>query len=182
MNGSGARDDDLFDEMMTSLDAPMAVVTTAARGEQAGCLIGFQAQCSISPRRFAIWLSKANYTYRVGLHSDHFAVHWLTEQDVAIAELFGGSTGDEIDKFERCRWTTGPGDVPVLDACPNHVVGRRVALLAESSDHVCIILEPVLVSGGRFHPLRISAVNYLDPGHGVEERPKPPSQRAAPSP
>ena len=85
MDDTGASEDDVFDAMMASLDAPMAVVTTASRGERAGCLIGFQAQCSISPRRFAIWLSKANYTYRVGLHSDHYAVHWLTEDDHAIA-------------------------------------------------------------------------------------------------
>ena len=182
MNDPAASDDEVvFDSMMASLDAPVAVITTAARGEQAGCLIGFQTQCSISPRCFSIWLSKANYTYRVGLHAEYFAVHWLTEDDHAIAELFGARTGDEVDKFEHCEWEAGPADVPLLKACPNHVVGRRVALLSESSDHVCIIVEPVLVSGGTFRPLRLSAVHDLDPGHSVEERPKPPSQRAAPS-
>jgi flavin reductase (DIM6/NTAB) family NADH-FMN oxidoreductase RutF len=181
MNSAAASDDDVFDLMMTSLDAPVAVVTTAALGERAGCLIGFHAQCSISPRHSAIWLSKANYTYRVGLHADHFAVHWLTEEDRSVAELFGASTGDEIDKFAHCEWESGPADVPLLTACPNRMVGRRIALLSESSDHVCMVLEPVLVSGGRFRPLRLSAVSDIDPGHGVDERPEPPSQRAASS-
>jgi flavin reductase (DIM6/NTAB) family NADH-FMN oxidoreductase RutF len=168
-----------FDAIMGSLDTPLVVVTTAAREERAGCVVGFHSQCSITPRRAAIWLSKANYTYRVGLHTEVFAVHWLTETDHSIAELFGTVTGDEVDKFARCGWSEGPEGVPLLDDCPNRMVGRRVAMLVESSDHVCILLEPLLVSGGSFRPLRLSAVSDLDAGHPVDERLMPPTQRAA---
>ena len=167
-----------FDAIMGSLDTPLVVVTTAAQEERAGCVVGFHSQCSITPRRSAIWLSKANHTYRVGLHAEVFAVHWLTEADHSIAELFGTVSGDEVDKFERCRWTEGPEGVPLLDDCPNYLVGRRAALLVESSDHVCIVLEPLLVAGGSFRPLRLSAVSDLDAGHTVEERPIPPTLRA----
>lgn len=58
-------DRDAFDSVMASLDAPMAVVTTAVDDERAGCLIGFHAQSSIDPGRYCVWLSKANHTYRV---------------------------------------------------------------------------------------------------------------------
>ena len=46
-----------FDDVMASLDPPMAVVTAASGGERAGCLVGFHAQCSIDPPRFLVDVS-----------------------------------------------------------------------------------------------------------------------------
>jgi flavin reductase (DIM6/NTAB) family NADH-FMN oxidoreductase RutF len=173
---------DHFDDLMASADSAMSVVTTAAGGERAGCLVGFQAQCSIEPRRYVVWLSKANHTYRVGLRAVHFAVHHLTADDHDVAELFGTSSGDEIDKFTRCAWTEHPVGIPVLDRCPNRTVSRRVAILDEGSDHVCVVLEPLEArSTGRFQPLRLSDVAHLRPGHRSEERPHPPTERSRPT-
>jgi len=171
--------DDAFDDLLASADTAMTIVTTQAAGERAGCLVGFQAQCSIEPRRYVVWLSKANHTARVGVRADHLAVHFLTEDDLDLAALFGGTSGDEVDKFAGCDWTPGPGDVPVLVRCPNHLVGRRIAVLDEGSDHVCVVLEPVEVrSTGRFRPLRLSQVVDIEPGHTNEERPHPPTERS----
>ena len=170
---------DPFDSIMASLDAPMAVVTTAAGAERAGCLVGFHAQSSIHPGRYAVWLSKANHTYRVGLLSTHYGVHLLTRDDRPVAELFGTVSGDEVDKFSRVETTTGPEGVPLLAACPHRMVVRRTVLVDEGGDHVCVVTEPVMAeSPGRFIPLRLSDVAHLDPGHGTRERPRPPTERA----
>ena len=64
---------DPFDSLMASLDPPMVVVTAAAGGERAGCLVGFHSQSSIEPARCCVWLSKANHTYRVALLAAHWA-------------------------------------------------------------------------------------------------------------
>lgn len=169
----------VFAGLMACLDPAMSVVTTAAGGEQAGCLVGFQAQCSIDPPRYVVWLSKANHTYRVGLRASHVAVHLLTEDDLDVAERFGTLSGDDVDKFDGLDWAPGPGGAPVLARCPHRLVGRKVALLDEGSDHVCIVVEPVeVVSEGPFAPLRLSAVAHLDPGHEAEERPHPPTERS----
>lgn len=168
-----------FDDLMASLDAPMAIVTTALGDERAGCLIGFHAQSSIEPGRYCVWISKANHTYRVMLRSTHLAVHYLTEHDRELAALFGTTSGDDIDKFERCASAPGPHDVPILEACPNHLVVRRTAVLDEGGDHVCVVTEPITShSAGRFRPLRLSDVDDLTPGHGSEERNDPPTHRA----
>jgi flavin reductase (DIM6/NTAB) family NADH-FMN oxidoreductase RutF len=172
-------DADSFDDLMTSLDAPMAVVTAAIGGERAGCLIGFHAQCSIHPPRYAVWLSKANHTFRVAMLSAYLGLHLLTEDDRQLAELFGTLTGDEVDKFARCDHDTGPGGVPLLAGCGNRLVLRRTALLDDGSDHVCIVGEPVAVmSSGRLRPLRLHHVVDLTPGHPVDERPRPPTERS----
>jgi flavin reductase (DIM6/NTAB) family NADH-FMN oxidoreductase RutF len=152
----------------------MVVVTTAWGDERAGCLVGFHGQSSIEPRRYAVWLSRVNRTYRVASLASHVAVHFLTEGDRELAELFGAETGDDVDKFARTPWTPGPGGVPLLDACPHRLVGRRIALLDEGGDHACFVSEPVRAdSPGRFTPLRLSAVASLHPGHEVDEDSRP---------
>jgi flavin reductase (DIM6/NTAB) family NADH-FMN oxidoreductase RutF len=164
-------DEDAFTDLMASLDTPMSVVTTAVGEARAGCLVGFQAQSSIRPARFVVWLSKANHTYRLVMHAEHLAVHFLTTDDRDLAELFGTETGDEVDKFARCDWRPGRSGVPLLDRCPNRVVLARHVILDEGGDHICLVGRALDVAGaGRFTPLRLGAVNDLRPGHEAEER------------
>jgi len=161
---------------MASLDNPMAIVTTAVAGERAGCLIGFHAQSAIDPERYAVWLSKANHTYRVALRSTHLAVHFLTQDDLDIAEHFGTLTGEDVDKFEGVAFRSGVDGVPLLEACPQRLVVRRVALLDEGGDHVCVTTQCIdAQTTGPFTPLRLSQVDHLVPGHEADERADPPT-------
>ncbi len=169
-----------FGAITSSLDPAMVVVTAAEGREQAGCLVGFHAQSSISPLRYCVWLSKANHTYRVALRSPYLAVHFLSSADLALAERFGTLTGDRTDKFAGLPVTAAAGHVPVLAECPQWLLARRTTILDEGGDHVCAVTEPVTItSGGQFEPLRLSQVAHLEPGHGNEERHNPPTERAA---
>jgi len=171
-----------FNTLMAALDSPLIVVTTADERERAGCLVEFHAQSSIDPQRYCVWLSKANYTYRVALQSSHLVIHFLTADDLPLAELFGTQTVDTVDKFAGLPVDSGPGGAPVLRQCPNWLAVRRIALLDEAGDHVCLTTEPVAArSAGPFRPLRISQAGHLKAGHGAEERPGPPTERAAPA-
>ena len=168
--------EEAFDSLMTSLDGPMVVVTTAVAGEQAGCLVGFHAQSAIDPQRYCLWLSKANHTYRVALRSTHLAVHFLTRDDLELAEHFGTLTGDDVDKFDGVALHTGVDDVPLLDRCPHRMTVRRVALLDEGGDHVCLTAQCLEAeTTGQFEPLRLSHVSDLVPGHQADERADPPT-------
>ncbi|MCU1354751.1 MAG: flavin reductase FMN-binding protein [Acidimicrobiales bacterium] len=160
-----------FNELMGQLDAPMAVVTTVSGDERAGCLVGFHSQCGMEPPGYAIWLSKANHTYQVGALAEVFAVHFLGTADRPTAELFGTETGDRVDKFERCSWTPGPEGVPLLDACPNRVVGRRRAFLDAGTDHACVVLDPIDIGAAHLDGwLGLAAVTDLEAGHDPAER------------
>ena len=172
----------VFNTLMAALDSPLIVVTTADERERAGCLVEFHVQSSIEPQRYCVWLSKANYTYRVALYSSHLVIHFLTADDLPLAELFGTQTGDTVDKFAGLPVDSGPGGAPVLRQCPNWLAVRRIALLDEGGDHVCLTTEPVAgQTAGPFRPLRISQAGHLRAGHGAEERPEPPTERAAPA-
>ncbi len=167
--------------IVSSLDAALIVVTAAEGGERAGCLVGFHARSSIEPVRYCVWLSKANHTYRVALHSAYLAVHFLTLADLPLAERFGTLTGDRTDKFAGLRTEQGPGGVPLLEQGPHRLTARRTALIDEGGDHVCVITEPVDVhASGPFRPLRLAQAAHLEPGHGSTERPSAPTERASP--
>jgi flavin reductase (DIM6/NTAB) family NADH-FMN oxidoreductase RutF len=133
--------DDTFNELMGELDYPMFIVTAAHGGERAGCLVGFATQCSINPPRFLVCLSKSNRTYRLASEAELLAVHFVPADAHALAELFGGETGDRVDKFERCEWQPGPEGVPLLDACANRFVGLVLERL-DAGDHVGFVLRP----------------------------------------
>jgi flavin reductase (DIM6/NTAB) family NADH-FMN oxidoreductase RutF len=169
-----------FGPLMSALDPPLIVVTTAEAGEPAGCLVQFHTQSSIQPPRYCVWLSKANHTYRVALRSSYLAVHFLAADDLRLAELFGTKSGDTVDKFAGLETEPGPDGVPLLMPCANRMVTRRLTLLDEGGDHVSFITEPADVHrAGRFTPLRLSRAGHLVAGHGYWERPDPPTERAA---
>jgi flavin reductase (DIM6/NTAB) family NADH-FMN oxidoreductase RutF len=156
---------DAFHDLAGDLDQPMLVVTTAVGEQRAGCLVGFSTQCSIDPPRFLVLLSDKNHTYRVALDAEALAVHVLGEDDLALAELFGQETGDDVDKFTRCDWSHGPAGVPILAGCDAWFVGR-VLERERLGDHVAHVLEPIAAERrARVVPLTLRDVAHLEPGH-----------------
>lgn len=163
--------EDAFSGLMSSTDQALIVVTTAAEGEQAGCLVGFHTQSGISAERYCFWLSKANHTYRVGLRSAHFAVHFLTAGDLAVAEHFGTLSGEETDKFTGVDVDTADSGVPLLRAVPHRMVVERLTMLDDGGDHVAVTARIASAeTTGPFTPLRLSDVGHLDAGRDSGER------------
>lgn len=154
-----------FIAMTGRLDYPMLLVTTVADGERSGCLVGFSTQCSIDPPRFIACLSDKNHTQRVAARADALAVHVLPAGATDLAELFGTETGDEIDKFSRCQWHSGPLGLPIIDACGRWFVGR-ILERQTLGDHVAFVLDPVAACDDRDgDQLTFSDVKHLEPGH-----------------
>jgi flavin reductase (DIM6/NTAB) family NADH-FMN oxidoreductase RutF len=148
------------------MDGAMIVVTTAHDDERAGCLVGFHGQCSIEPPLYAVWLSVANRTYEVVCSSRYLAVHVLDRADRPVAELFGGTTGDAVDKFALCNWTAGPDGVPLLSQCPNRIVLERVAQLEAIGDHACFVGRPYAAERScELQALRLSDAADIPAGH-----------------
>jgi flavin reductase (DIM6/NTAB) family NADH-FMN oxidoreductase RutF len=160
-----ASQDAAFAEVVAQLDYSMLVVTTAADGERAGCLIGFASQVSIHPPRFLACLSVKNRTYRVAVHADVLVVHFVPSEEAELAELFGGETGDEIDKFERCEWRPGVHGAPVVTALENWFAGRVLERL-HFGDHCGFLLEPIEGESGRGDStLTFHRAKSIEPGH-----------------
>jgi flavin reductase (DIM6/NTAB) family NADH-FMN oxidoreductase RutF len=157
-----------FLELGGSLDPPLFIVTAAQGDRREGCVIGFATQCSFDPARFLACLSRENRTYRLGLIADALAVHLIPRARADLAELFGGETGDQIDKFASCAWHPGPRGLPILDGCPSWFAGTIQARL-NLGDHVGFLLDPF---AARYAPGEEivyfqSVKDDIDPGHPI---------------
>jgi flavin reductase (DIM6/NTAB) family NADH-FMN oxidoreductase RutF len=154
-----------FNALVGELEYPMFIVTARAGEEPLGCLVGFATQSSIDPSRFIVCLSHRNRTFRRGRDAGVLAVHCVPADARALAELFGGRTGDEVNKFERCAWHEGPEGVPILDGCPNWFAGR-VLWRRDAGDHDAFLLEPIAAEagspGGEF---TFHRAKRIEPGH-----------------
>ena len=153
-----------FQRLVATLDYPVYIVTTASYNKRSGRLIGFATQCSINPPRFLACISKKNRTLEIARQADVLAVHIVEEKDRNLAELFGGETGDEVDKFAQVSWHTEHG-VPILDACECWFAGTVIGRIA-LGDHVGFLLEPIdAEKGARSEQLTFQEARNIEPGH-----------------
>lgn len=164
-------DEETFDGLMVSTDAALIVVTTTAENERAGCLVGFHSQSSMSPQQYGFWLSKANHTYQVSLRATHFAIHFLTASDLAMAQRFGARSGEDTDKFRALDIHSTEQGVPLLSALPNRIVVERISMLDDGGDHVGITARVISSeTTGPFAPLRLSHIGDLSAGRDNDSR------------
>jgi len=92
-------------------------------------------------------------------------VHPVPEEAEELAVLFGGETGDEVDKFARCRWESGPDGTPVLPDVDSWFSGRVLGHVG-FGDHVGFVLEPTVVHVSDAHdPLTFRRAPAVQPGH-----------------
>jgi flavin reductase (DIM6/NTAB) family NADH-FMN oxidoreductase RutF len=154
----------VFDTLAGDLEYPMFIVTVAEGGERSGCLVGFATQSSIDPPRFIVCLSVNNRTFRVGRDARAMAVHLVPADADELVELFGGETGDDADKFERCDWHEGPEGLPILDGCGSWFVGRVLARL-EAGDHHAFLLEPFAAAHAGPEHYSVHRAARVEPGH-----------------
>jgi flavin reductase (DIM6/NTAB) family NADH-FMN oxidoreductase RutF len=107
-----------------------------------------------------------NHTFEIAAEANLLVVHALSPVNVGLARLFGEKTGDEVDKFSRCRWQPGPdGRTPVLAECPRWFAGEVVGRI-DSGDHLGLILAPIKVECRDHGPqLGFQALRDLEPGH-----------------
>lgn len=155
-----------FARLTAELDAPMLIVCAEAGGERAGCLVGFWTQASIRPPRFLVCLSHRNRTYRVAVRARTLTVHFVPEGAERLARLFGGETGDAVDKLAAVEWRRGPGGAPLLAGIETWfaaTVVERIPL----GDHDGFLLAPVdgAVHRSEEPRLRFHRARRITPGH-----------------
>ena len=155
----------MFLQLAGGLDYPVFVVTAADGERREGCVMGFATQSSFDPPRFLACLSRVNRTFTLAQEVEALAVFVVPADRSDLAELFGGETGDEIDKFARCDWHEGPRGLPILAGCPSWFAGEIVDRV-DLGDHMGFLLDPFAVEYDETREiLYFQSVTYIDPGH-----------------
>ncbi len=164
-----------FDEILLRRNGAMLIATVSVPSddgsvERSGCMVGFATQCSIEPRRFLLCLSVVNHTTSLAARADHVGVHAVPVDRFDLAELFGGTTGDDpgVDKLAEVPWHDGPFVVPLLDGCPDRFVGEVLDRLP-LGDHVGYLLAlvhaEVEAPGEERDYLCLDRADSIAPGH-----------------
>lgn len=154
-----------FEELVGELDYPMFIVTTRCGEQLGGCLIGFATQCSIDPPRFLVCLSDKNRTTRLAQQAEAVVVHFVPASATELAELFGGQTGDDTDKFAHCGWHEGPHGLPILDDCDNWFAAT-IQARHPLGDHIALLLAPIEAhTGTPFNEFTFHRARRIEPGH-----------------
>lgn len=156
-------------DALVAVDRPLYVITTRVGDELSGCLVGFATQTSIDPPRLLVAISRANHTHGVAADAEHIAVHLIAREHEELTRLFGGETGDSMDKFAACDWKDGPHGLPVLTDAGVWLVGRVIERF-DLGDHTGHLLAPV---AGEVHHddsrlsawVSLSIGESIDPGH-----------------
>lgn len=157
---------DPFQRLVSGLDYPLFVVTTAAGDERNGCVVGFSTQCSIDPPLFLVCISDKNRTHRIAEQAEFFVVHVVPEERRDLAELFGGETADESDKLDRVDWRPGPGGAPIVAGLSHWFAARVVQRIDPGGDHTGFVLSPVAAeAAGDGRELSFQEAKDIEPGH-----------------
>jgi flavin reductase (DIM6/NTAB) family NADH-FMN oxidoreductase RutF len=154
-----------FSDLTGALDYPVFIVTAREGERREGCVMGFATQSSFDPPRFLACVSRVNRTFELARAADALAIHVVPADRTDLAELFGGETGDDIDKFSHCEWHPGPRGLPIVDGCPTWFAGEVVDRL-DLGDHMGFLLDPFAAEYDESREiLYFQRVKYIDPGH-----------------
>ena len=78
----------------------VAVVTARAGGKDNAMAAAWHTPLSAKPPLYAVSIAAKRFTYRLIVESKEFGVNFLPFNKVELVTAVGGSTGQEIDKFQ----------------------------------------------------------------------------------
>lgn len=140
MSDAGA----LFREAMSALCSGVAIVTARREdGAPCGLVATSVSSFSAEPASVLVCIGHVSRCHQALVESEHFGMHLLRADQIALATEFAG-LGD--DKFGGFEWSWD-GDVPALAGVLVYLRCRRSALF-EMYDHSILIGD--VIGGGRY--------------------------------
>jgi flavin reductase (DIM6/NTAB) family NADH-FMN oxidoreductase RutF len=128
--------------VLDRLNTTGCVVTSAFEGQRDGCYVSFIAPCSMDPARVLVLTSHENLTHELVEVSHVLAIHPVARGQEGWMELFGQTTGREVDKLAQVRWTPGVTGAPILNDALGYVEGHVLDSMV-CGDHTARLVEPV---------------------------------------
>ena len=172
MTASPSLDRRQLDALMDRLNNTACVVTTAYKGQLAGCFVTFVTGCSLEPPRLLVLTSHENLTHELVKRSGVMTVHLVPRGREEWIRHFGYQSGRDVDKFANLDWEAGVTGSPILPDALGHVEGRVLNSM-DCGDHTARLLEPVVARLRDFDVVPLTTFEIL--ARGLEEPRVPPA-------
>ncbi len=91
------------------------IVTAQAKGKGNAMAVAWHTPISFSPPLYGVSISTKRFTYQLIVDSREFGVNFLPFAQAELVASVGGSSGGEVDKFQRFNITT---DKSIKTAAP----------------------------------------------------------------
>ena len=95
------------------------IVTAQAKGKENAMAAAWHTSISLEPPLYGISVSPKRFTYQLIVDSKEFGVNFLPFEAAELIASVGGSSGQEIDKFQRfniVKVKSVKTSVPILEA------------------------------------------------------------------
>ena len=95
------------------------IVTAQAKGKENAMAVAWHTSISVKPPLYGISISPKRLTYQLIADSKEFGINFLPFETAELIASVGGSSGLEIDKFQRfniVKVKPVKTSVPILDA------------------------------------------------------------------
>ncbi len=134
------------------------IVTAQARGKSNAMAVAWHTSISFEPPLYGVVISPKRFTYQLIADSKEFGVNFLPFAKAELVASVGGSSGSEIDKFQKFNIAT---DKPVETSVP--------ILKAAYAAYECKLVDDRLYGDHRWLMGEIVAVHRLKEAFTPEE-------------
>ena len=147
---------------LSNIGYGLYVVTTNDGVKDNGIIVNTVTQVTNTPNRVAVTINKGNYSHDVILKTSKMNVNTLTvEAPFKVFEVFGFSSGRDVNKFEGCNPRRSTNGLVVLPKFINSYISLEVLQVIDLETHsmfICDVVESVVISSKE----SMSYTYYLD--------------------
>ncbi|HUV56504.1 MAG TPA: flavin reductase family protein [Dehalococcoidales bacterium] len=134
------------------------IVTAQANGRENAMAVGWYTPIAFKPPLYGVAIMPGRFTYQLIVDSKEFGVNFLPFEEAELIASVGGSSGREIDKFQR--FNIGK-DKPVKTAVP--------ILKAAYAAYECKLVDDKGYGDHRFLVGEVVAVHFSKESFTSEE-------------
>jgi flavin reductase (DIM6/NTAB) family NADH-FMN oxidoreductase RutF len=77
------------------------IVTASARGRDDAMTAAWHSSISLKPPLYGVAVAPKRFTYQLITESREFGINFVPLEKSSLAAAIGGTSGEEMDKFER---------------------------------------------------------------------------------
>jgi len=123
------------------------IVTAGAKGKEGAMTVAWHSSISFKPPLYGVAVTSKRFTYQLIMESREFAINFIPLEKASLAAAIGGTSGREMDKFERFNVKTEKGLKTTAPILKDAYAAYECKLVDSKpyGDHIWLVGEIVAV-------------------------------------